>query len=162
MIRLANLNDVEEINQILLNAREFMHSNGNPNQWNGIYPDKDDILEHVEKHDLYVIEIDSKIQFAFVYSTIKDGNYDVIEGKWLNDEPYGVFHLVMSRFEVPHLGDEMIKFGKEKIDNLRIDTHVDNIPMRRLLQRNNFKYTGIIYVEDGTPRNAYHWCRNLE
>lgn len=162
MIRLACMDDIEYLGSMVKSARDYMHSNGNPNQWNGVYPDVDDVKYHIEKGDLYVIEIDDEIEFAFVFSLEKDPNYAYIEdGNWLNEEPYGVFHLVMSSRNVRHLGDEMVGFGKLKIDNLRIDTHVNNMPMRKLVERNGFKYVGIIYVEDGTPRNAYQWSRNL-
>lgn len=161
MIRLASLKDVDELNEILLNARNYMHMNGNPTQWNGVYPDRDDIVEHINKKDMYVIEIESRIQFAFVFKTDVEPTYKVIDGSWLNDEPYGVFHLVISRMEVKHLGDRMIEFGRQKVDNLRIDTHSNNVSMKKLVERNSFVFTGIIYVEDGTPRNAYQWSRNL-
>ena len=36
-----------------------------------------------------------------------------------------------------------------------MDTHEDNISMQRLLEKNNFKYCGIIYLEDGNKRIAF-------
>ena len=43
----------------------------------------------------------------------------------------------------------------EMFQNLRIDTHRDNIPMQKVLKRNGFEYCGIIYLENGDERLAY-------
>ena len=39
--------------------------------------------------------------------------------------------------------------------SIRIDTHEDNKPMRRFLEKCGFKFCGIIYLEDGSKRLAY-------
>ncbi len=39
--------------------------------------------------------------------------------------------------------------------NLKIDTHRDNKIMQHLLEKNGFKYCGIINTDDGTERMAY-------
>ena len=40
-------------------------------------------------------------------------------------------------------------------DNVRIDTHADNIPMQGAIANQGFTKCGIIHVEDGSPRLAY-------
>ena len=46
--------------------------------------------------------------------------------------------------------------AKEKnVFSLRIDTHRDNISMRRFIEKSSFDFCGVIYVEDGTPRVAF-------
>lgn len=161
MIRLAQLKDIDILNEMVLKARDYMHSHGNPTQWAGLYPNRDDLEYYIKKRMMYVIEIHDEIEFGFVYTEKGEPTYSYIEGSWLNDEIYGVFHLVVSRMRMSHLGDQMIQFGKNRIDNLRIDTHENNTSMQKLLARNGFQYTGIIYVHDGSPRKAYQWCRNL-
>jgi ribosomal protein S18 acetylase RimI-like enzyme len=48
------------------------------------------------------------------------------------------------------------EIGREKdIFNIRIDTHEKNVSMQRMVEKNGFKKTGIIYVKDGSPRYAY-------
>jgi RimJ/RimL family protein N-acetyltransferase len=39
--------------------------------------------------------------------------------------------------------------------NMRIDTHSNNLPMRRVLEKNGYQYCGIIYVRDGSERLAF-------
>ena len=47
-------------------------------------------------------------------------------------------------------------FAKEKGRvSLRIDTHRGNAVMRRMLEKNGFKYCGIIHLEDGDERLAF-------
>ena len=43
------------------------------------------------------------------------------------------------------------------IDNIRVDTHRDNAPMRRVIEENRFTCCGIIYLADGSPRLAFEW-----
>ena len=41
------------------------------------------------------------------------------------------------------------------INNLRIDTHKDNLPMQHSLEKNGFSHRGIIYILSGDERIAY-------
>ena len=43
----------------------------------------------------------------------------------------------------------------EKYPNIKIDTHRDNLPMQKALERAGFKYCGIIYLKNGEERLAY-------
>jgi len=85
-----------------------------------------------------------------------DPTYVVIEGAWLDDAPYAAVHRVASRGEVKGLTDQILDWALEQHGNIRIDTHDDNIPMQRALARCGFTPCGRIWIEDGTPRIAYH------
>ena len=50
-------------------------------------------------------------------------------------------------------------YCKSICDNIRIDTHHDNVIMQKLIEKNDFKRCGTIYVADGSPRIAYQWSR---
>ncbi len=41
------------------------------------------------------------------------------------------------------------------IHSIKIDTHQENLPMRRFLEKNAFQYCGIIYLENGDERMAF-------
>ena len=43
------------------------------------------------------------------------------------------------------------------IGHLRIDTHADNEPMLNAVKRYGFKHCGVIYVADGSPREAFQY-----
>ena len=44
---------------------------------------------------------------------------------------------------------------KNNAASIRVDTHRDNLPMQRMLQKNGFIYCGIIYLADGKERFAF-------
>lgn len=101
------------------------------------------------------------IGYSYI-SSLAEPNYTVIDGAWFNDDPYIVIHRIcvdssMKGKNVASLFIEKAKeIGREKgIFNIRIDTHEKNASMRRMVEKNGFKKTGIIYVKDGSPRYAY-------
>ena len=82
--------------------------------------------------------------------------YIEIDGKWLNDEEYGVVHRIASNGKEKGIAHLVFDWALNKCPNLRIDTHEVNIPMRTLLIKEGFKECGIITIADGTLRIAYH------
>jgi hypothetical protein len=40
---------------------------------------------------------------------------------------------------------------------IRIDTHRDNFIMKHILAKYGFTECGVIYLESGDPRDAYHY-----
>ena len=92
--------------------------------------------------------------FAFIIGG--DPTYQVIDGAWLDDATsYGTLHRLGS--DGTHTGvlAEAVAWAWTRCPHLRADTHEDNHPMRRCLERAGFVYTGTIHVADGTPRRAY-------
>ena len=81
--------------------------------------------------------------------------YNVIDGAWLTDEPYGVIHRMASYPDVHGIFAAIIEFAAARYAHLRIDTHRDNRIMRHLIEKHGFTYCGIIWLEDGTDRLAY-------
>ena len=128
-VRKAEPDDIEVIMNIYQIARKFMIESGNPNQWGHTHPKEELIKSDIENEICHVVCGD--------------------------DGPHGVFALVR--------GDEptyqYIENGKWLKDNIRIDTHYDNKIMQKLIERNDFKRCGRIYVADGTPRIAYQWLK---
>ena len=54
---------------------------------------------------------------------------------------------------------EILHYAELFYDELRIDTHKDNIVMQRAVLRGEFQYCGIIHLANGDPRLAYQWSR---
>ena len=81
---------------------------------------------------------------------------NIENGAWLNDEPYGAIHRIGSDGEAKGIFAAAINYCKGQIKNLRIDTHEKNQTMRYLLAKHGFKEVGTIYIEDGSPRIAFH------
>ena len=56
-----------------------------------------------------------------------------LNGKWLNEEPYGVVHRVASTGIVRGAASFCLDWAYAQTLNLRMDTYSDNIPMQKLL-----------------------------
>lgn len=158
MIRLANISEIDRLLEIYESAKHFMHTHGNPNQWNGAYPDKDTLLADVNSQHLYVVEDDSgHIYACFALIGGEDPTYNYIEGEWQSDTPYGTIHRIAGDGTRRGVFAECTSFARTKYSHLRVDTHEDNIPMQNAVKRDGFKYAGVIYLADGSPRMAFDW-----
>ncbi len=157
-IRLAKLEDKDEILSIYDSARGFMRESGNPNQWAGKYPDEETVLDDIQKGKLYVCTEGEVILAVFYYNFGIDPTYlKIYDGTWLNDEPYGVIHRIAVSDKARGKGVAAYCFDYVygKCENVKIDTHRDNIPMQRALEKNGFTRCGIIYLANGDERIAY-------
>ena len=147
--------DLAEIAAIYDHARAFMRSYGNVDQWpTAKYPSLESATLDLEDGILYVAEGESGIVGTFVLVPGPDPTYGYIEnGSWRQDTPYLAIHRVASR------GGGVLKaalaYACPRYDHIRMDTHMDNAPMRHLLEKLGFSHRGTIYVEDGTPRMAF-------
>ena len=157
MIRLAEKKDLNIIQDIFNKAKIFMRNDGNMHQWNGNYPSDEILLNDIGNNNLYVCYSDDLIYGVFYFYIGVDETYNYIEGSWPNNEEYGTIHRIASNGLRRGVFEEVVEFAKSKISNIRIDTHEDNKFMREKLEKNNFKYCGIIYITDGSPRRAYQY-----
>jgi hypothetical protein len=157
MIRLAEKKDLNIIQDIFNKAKIFMRNDGNMHQWNGNYPSDEILLNDISNNNLYVCYSDDLIYGVFYFYIGVDETYNYIEGSWPNNEEYGTIHRIASNGLRRGVFEEVLSFAKIKISNIRIDTHEDNKFMREKLNKNNFKYCGIIYINDGSPRRAYQY-----
>ena len=95
------------------------------------------------------------IHGVFYFYIGTDPTYGVIEdGNWRSDTPYGTIHRIAGDGSGGVLA-AAVAFGKTKINHIRIDTHHDNKIMQRAIAKQGFCRSGIIYLEDGSPRIAY-------
>ena len=157
-IRLAEEKDLEEILKIYEYAREFMAKTGNPNQWVGGHPKKSILEDDIEKKQLFVCEKDGVLKGVFAFIIGEDPTYGYVEGgKWRNSEAYGTIHRIARGPYPESIAKESMDFCKSKIKNVRIDTHFDNKVMQKVVSKNGFEKCGVIYLEDGSPRIAYHY-----
>lgn len=149
------MEELDEILTLFETAKDFMRKAGNPYQWGPGYPPQEVIARDIENGNFYVEEREGKIVGCFAFITGDDPTYSHIDGKWLNDLPYGTIHRLASDGTSKGFGSRCIAFCRNLIPNLRADTHEANLPMRRILLRNLFAYCGIITASDGTPRLAF-------
>jgi len=155
-IRKARNTDLPVLMTLYANARKFMAENGNPDQWWGGYPKQDLLESDIKAGQLYVCEEKERIYGVFVLAMGDDPTYAVIDGAWKNDRPYGTLHRIASSGEKSGITDCIVRWSFDRTGNLRADTHALNLPMQKAFERNGFIHCGTIWVEDGTPRMAYH------
>lgn len=160
--RKAVKNDAKDIFEIIEKAKIYFKNN-NINQWQGPYPSIETVYEDINNQNSYVLSIDKKIVGISAILFDDDKNYKIIKnGKWLTNGRYATIHRIATDTEYKNKGiaSNIIKFTEQlcrqnNIRSIRIDTHVENIAMRSLIEKNDFKYCGIVNVEDGTQRLAF-------
>jgi hypothetical protein len=156
MVRNAKIEDLTAIMAIYASARRFMHSRGNATQWVNGYPSETLLRDDIAKGNLYVdCDANGRILYVFAFIIGDDPTYKVIDGAWLNDKPYGTIHRLASSGATTGVFQKCLSYCLTKISEIRVDTHADNAPMRRAVERAGFIRCGIISVADGTPRIAY-------
>ena len=157
-IAIAQAEDLLEIRKIYSEARNFMRSSGNPDQWGENYPPEELTVRDIEEKLLYKAVLDDEILGVFYFVPGEDPTYvKIYDGAWKNDAPYAVIHRVATSASARGKGvcKAIFDYCFAQYPNLKIDTHKDNIPMQRALEKSGFEYCGIIYVADGSERIAY-------
>lgn len=163
MIRLAKKKDLDQIMEIIKKAKQYMVDSGNKDQWSGNYPSREVFEQDLQKERLYVCEDHEKIYGVFVFSIGEEPSYVQIEnGQWLNEDPYGTIHRIASDGETKGVFKECFSFCKKKIENIKIDTHEDNLTMQHVIEKNGFQKCGIVYVRDHAKRIAYQYKEERE
>ena len=161
MISKAQTADLPELDTLYEHARHFMHTHGNPNQWNDGHPCARDLSQDIAQGILYVIRENGIILGAFSMKEGEDPTYQTIEGKsWRSDGAASlVLHKVCSSQKRKGIGHEIMTYAKAQGRDLRIDTHRDNRFMKALLQKEGFSELGVIRLANGDPRDAYEFLQ---
>ena len=158
MIRNAVLADLPAIEKVYAIARGYMARTGNPTQWGTIYPRHELLVSDIEKKELFVCEEEGAIRGVFAFILGDDPTYaEILGGQWLNDAPYAVIHriAVSKNGRGRGVAKACFDYAFSRCQNLKIDTHRDNIPMQKALDKNGFKYCGIIHTHNGSERIAF-------
>ncbi len=156
-IRNTTIEDVNVVMEIYNQARQYMRQHGNQDQWVNGYPNIELIQEDIREHNSYVCIDENQIVGVFRFTLGIDPTYiKIYEGQWLNEEPYGVVHRIASASHMRGVASFCLDWCFEQCNNIRIDTHRDNRVMHNLLMKNGYAKCGIIYLQDGAERLAYH------
>ena len=157
VIRLAKDKDLSYIMPIFDAAREKMQSSGNRRQWVNGYPSVEKVLEDIRQNGAYVVEDKGKIVAYFAFLPSPEPTYGkIVGGQWLDEEkPYHVIHRIAGAQGVHGIFNSMLEYAFSQENNIRIDTHKDNVIMQHLLQKHGFSYCGVIYLLSGDERLAY-------
>ena len=161
-IRKAAAADADSIMQIFRQAQASLNAQG-VNQWQNGYPNPEIVNLDILAGTAMVCLVNGRIGGAFTLSFNYELTYnDIFEGAWLSKGPYGVIHrmAVADNFKGQGVGEAMLQNAEHMclsrgIHSIRIDTHKDNNPMQSLLNKDQFRYCGKIYLSDGQERLAF-------
>lgn len=155
-IRKTTWKDLEGVLELYAQARAFMKANGNPDQWGDSYPPTEQVKQDIEEGKSYVCEEDARLLGTFFFSTVPDPDYlKIYEGAWLGTGSYGVMHRVAAPGARRGVATFCVNWCMEQCGDLRIDTHQDNVPMQRMLEKNGFTRCGVVHLAKGGERIAF-------
>ncbi|MDU5261662.1 MAG: GNAT family N-acetyltransferase [Clostridium celatum] len=160
--RKTTVEDINNVMKIINEAKEYFRKN-RVDQWQNGYPNSDTIYNDIKKNSSYVLESENKILATAMVSFEEDKTYKKIyNGEWLNSGNYAVIHRIAVSEKVKGNGiasaiikEVEILCKENRVNSIKIDTHKDNISMQKLLEKNDFKYCGIIYLDDESERIAF-------
>lgn len=157
VIRKAMMKDVPCIMQLIEFGRQKMRACGNMEQWTEGNPKQALIENDIRCGNIYIMEEDGEPVATFAFIEGPDVTYaQIYEGEWKDaDSPYHVIHRMASKPNVSGVFNDVLEFCFSQTDNIRLDTHRQNVIMRTALEKFGFEYCGIIYLLDGAERLAY-------
>jgi len=158
--RKANLLEIPVIWNILELAIARRKEDGS-NQWQDGYPNPEVIQKDIEKDTGYVLtERETIIGYCAVVIN-DEPEYARIEGNWLTNEDFVVFHRLA--IASTHLGEGFAKMIFQYIEeftlnnsiySIKADTNFDNLAMLNIFEQLGYSYCGEVYFR-GSPRKAF-------
>ena len=158
--RPAKYSEASQIWQILKDAIKRRKKDGS-NQWQDGYPNMGVVKSDIEKKIGFVLTQNDTI-IGYTAVIINDEpDYINIEGRWLSDQDFVVYHrvAVSEEFLAKGMAKKMIKLIEQyalskNIYSLKADTNHDNIPMMKIFEKLGYSFCGIVYIRK-SPRRAY-------
>ena len=160
IFRLATLKDLPAIWDILQQAIARRKADGS-NQWQDGYPNPEVVQNDIEKEVGFVLTLENEIAGYFVVLINDEPEYAKLEGKWLTNDDFVVFHRVA--ISEDNLGKGLAKSIFRFIEDyalnndifsVKADTNFDNHAMLSLFEKSGYVYCGEVYFR-GSPRRAY-------
>lgn len=163
--RKAKITELPEIWNIIQDAIQRRKEDGS-NQWQDGYPNPDVLKNDIHKEAGFVLT-ENNVVIGYCAILINDEpEYDNIEGKWLTNDDFVVFHRVA--IATTHLGKGFAKVMfnciedyalSKNIYSIKADTNFDNLAMISIFEKLGYIYCGEVYFR-GSPRKAYEKVLN--
>jgi hypothetical protein len=158
--RKAQISEISQIWDILRQAILRRKEDGS-DQWQDGYPNPVVIQTDIEKGEGFVLILEETI-VGYVAILINDEpEYARIEGEWLTNNDFVVFHRVAisENHLVRGLSKLLIDCVEDyarmnNIYSIKADTNYDNIIMKKIFDKLGYIYCGEVYFR-GSPRKAY-------
>lgn len=158
--RKAITQEIPQIWAIIQKAIQRRKADGSK-QWQDGYPNEESIQEDVENEVGFVLTDGENIIGYSAVLINDEPEYANIEGKWLTDGDFMVYHRVAIAEE--YLGKGFAKMMIENIHqyaiensiySVRADTNFDNHAMLKIFNDLGYSYCGEVYFR-GSARRAF-------
>lgn len=158
--RKAKITEIPEIWNIIQGAIQRRKKDGS-NQWQDGYPNPEVLQDDIEKETGFVLTENDTITGYCAILINDEPEYANIEGKWLTNTDFVVFHRVA--IAETHLGKGFAKVIFKYIENfalnnniysVKADTNFDNFAMISIFEKAGYTYCGEVYFR-GSPRKAF-------
>jgi len=160
VFRKATLDDLPQIWAILQKAILRRKEDGS-NQWQDGYPNPGVIQKDIEQNAGFVMTDGNTIAGYCAILINDEPAYAEIEGKWLTNGDFAVFHRVAISEDYLGMGlsRKMLEFIedfalKNNLQSVKADTNFDNAAMRHVFEKAGYVYCGEVFFR-GSPRMAY-------
>ena len=150
--RPATFHDIPTVIEIIDQGKAYFRSHG-IEQWQREYPNATSIEKDIQDKTGYVLAEEKRKIIAYVSASfIPDDHYQYISGKWLTtgNNFCTVHRLAIDNHKkgsgvaavlLKHIENICIE---KKVPSIKVDTHVDNLPMKRFLEKNGFIFCGTV------------------
>ena len=153
--RRAKKEDLQAMCRITGQAKDQLLRMG-VDQWQKGYPNQQVWEQDIQVGMAWLAVEEEQVLGVFAFQTTPDVSYGEIEGKWLTHTPYASMHRVCVSDDSKGKGvaGAMFRHGfamakEQGFASLRIDTHPENKPMQRALEKAGFTRCGQITLRDG-------------
>lgn len=159
-IRPTQPEDIGTVLAMYDHSRSLMRAAGNTVQWDG-YPTADDVQADIAAGTSRLVLSDGSPVGTFALVSGIEPTYTFIDhGRWIDTAtPYVTIHRVAKSPEGHGIAHLAFQMAKQQFTHLRADTYRDNHLMLHLLSKEDFVECGTIYMDDGSPRQAFEWWR---
>ncbi|MDD5148944.1 MAG: GNAT family N-acetyltransferase [Flavobacterium sp.] len=158
--RKAEISEISQIWNILQQAIVRRKADGS-NQWQDGYPNPEVVQNDIKKGEGYVLTDRKTIVGYCAVVVNNEPAYKKIEGKWLTNDDFIVFHrlAISEKYLGKGLAKMIFKFIEDfaitnNILSVKADTNYDNIAMLKIFEKSGYTYCGEVYFR-GSPRKAF-------
>lgn len=150
MIRKAEEIDIEAIISVTKACAKAMMAK-EIYQWNSHYPSTSAFQNDIQRQELYVLEINHRIQGCIVISTLMDTEYKPIQWFTLNENNIYIHRLAIHpKLQGKGYAQYLMDFAEQfAIDNgyssIRLDTFSQNKRNQKFYELRGYKRLGDIY-----------------
>ncbi len=147
--------DREAVELLFRQGRNYLRKH-RVDQWSERYPSWEDVREDMAQGEGFVMTHGEDVAAYFCLSARPEEAYTTLtDGKWMRDGAYCVLHrcVVGAEYRGTGMADRMFASAEEiarslGVNDLRVDTHRHNEPMKALLRRRGFKFRGNVRYDD--------------